>query len=146
MLEVFHSTLSYAPVVGIHSLRIIVAITYEEGIIIFVLDISNAFQNFILPHPAEIVYLRLPYLYLDCYKREYPKHTLASRNQKELCTQKIKSIQGTKPAGEFWYELLKSIFITVKMIKRSSEHAVLSCVYNNYESFLDVETDYHIYI
>ena len=50
-------------------------------------------------------------------------------------------MQGTKPAGKFWYDLLKSIFITVKMIRSSSDHAVFSWVYNNYKLFLAVETD-----
>ena len=50
------------------SLHIIMAIASAEGLIIFVLDISNAFQNNILPNPEEIVYPSLPYIYLDLYK------------------------------------------------------------------------------
>ena len=84
-----------------------------------------------LPDPAERVYLILPYLYLDWYKRKWPKHPLASINHKELCIQAIKSIQGTNPAGKIWYDSLKSIFVTVKMIRSSSDHAVFSWVYNN---------------
>ena len=56
---------SYSPVYGIRSLYIIITIAYEEGLIIFVLDISNAFQNTILPYAAEIVYLILPGLYIE---------------------------------------------------------------------------------
>ena len=82
MLEGVDFTVSYAPVAGIHSIRIIIAIASEEGLIIFVLDISNAFQNIILINPVEIVYLSLPYLYLDWYTIKWPKYPLASRNQK----------------------------------------------------------------
>ena len=67
---------------GIRSLRIITAIESEEVLIIFVLDISNALKNTILPNPAERVYISLTYLYLDWYKRKLPKHPLASINQK----------------------------------------------------------------
>ena len=80
MLEVFDFTISYAPVAGYRSLCIIIEIASAEGIIIFVLDISNAFHNTILPNPAEIVYLSLPHLYLDWYKIKWPKHPLASIN------------------------------------------------------------------
>ena len=100
MLEGFYLTVSYAPVSGISSLSIIISIAYAEGIVLFFLNISNAFQNKILPNPAERVYLRLPYIYLEWYKRKYPKIPLASSNQRELCIQAIKSIQGTKPAGK----------------------------------------------
>ena len=55
--------------------------------------------------------------------------------------QKSKVIQGTKPAGKFWYDLLKSIFITVKIIRSSSDHSVLSLIYINYKSFPAVDTD-----
>ena len=44
-------TVSYAPVSGIRSLCIIIAIASEKRQIIFVLDISNDFQNIILPYP-----------------------------------------------------------------------------------------------
>ena len=54
---------------------------------------------------------------------------------------KIKSIQNTKPAGKFWYNLLKSIFITVKMIRISSDHAVFEWLYKTYKYFLAAETD-----
>ena len=47
-----------------------------------------------------------------------------------------------KSYEKFWYDLLKSIFVTVKIIRISSDHAVLSWVYNNYKSFLGVETYY----
>ena len=60
IIEGVEFTVSYAPVVGIRSHWIIIAIASAEGLIIFVLWISNTFQNTILPNPAEIVYLSLP--------------------------------------------------------------------------------------
>ena len=43
MLEGVDFTVSYEPVTYIHSLRIIIEIVSAEGLIIFVLDISNEF-------------------------------------------------------------------------------------------------------
>ena len=51
MIEGFDFTVSYAHVAGIRYLLIIVTITSAECLIIFVLDVSNAFQNTILPNP-----------------------------------------------------------------------------------------------
>ena len=80
MVEVVDFTLSYAPVSGIHSLCISIAIDSAEVLILFVLDIPSAFHNTILPNPAERFYLSLPYIYLDWYKRKCPEHILASSN------------------------------------------------------------------
>ena len=64
MIEGVDFTVSYAPVSGIRSLCIIIEIVSAEGLYIFVLDISNAFQNAILPDPAERVYLSLPHIHM----------------------------------------------------------------------------------
>ena len=47
------------------------------------------------------------YIYLEWYKCKCTKHPLSSRDQRELRIQEIKPIQGTKPAGKFWYDLMK---------------------------------------
>ena len=65
MLEVIGFTVSYALVSGIISLCIIVTIASAEGLILFVLEISNSFQNTTLPDPSEIFYLSLPRIDLE---------------------------------------------------------------------------------
>ena len=57
VLEGIYFAVSYAPVAGIISLSIIIAIVSTEFPIIFVLDISNDFQNNILPNLSERFYL-----------------------------------------------------------------------------------------
>ena len=52
MIEWVDFTVSYAPVSGIRSLCIIIKIKSAEVLIIFVLDISNDFQNTILTNPT----------------------------------------------------------------------------------------------
>ena len=49
MIELVDFTVSYAPVDGIFSLRIIISVASEE-IFFLKLDFSNAFQNIILPY------------------------------------------------------------------------------------------------
>jgi hypothetical protein len=46
---------SYSPV-GSNSIRLIVALAASEGLQLFVLDISNAFQNSIIFDPMECIY------------------------------------------------------------------------------------------
>ena len=65
MIEVVEFTVSYAPVAGIRSLCIIIAISYAEGLNIFIFDISNDFQNTISSNPVERLYTSLLYIYLD---------------------------------------------------------------------------------
>ena len=60
MIEGVDFTVSYAPMYEILDLRIIIEISSAEGLILFVLDTSNAFQNTILINPSEIVYFILP--------------------------------------------------------------------------------------
>ena len=56
------------------------------------------------------------------------KYPLDSIDKMKLYIKAIKSTQGRKSAGEFWYDLLKSILITVKTIRSSSNYAVFSCI------------------
>ena len=57
MIEGVDFTVSYAPMDVTLSLRISIALSSVEGVIIFVLDMYNAFQNTIVPKPTERVYL-----------------------------------------------------------------------------------------
>ena len=52
ILEGVDFTVSYTHVSNIRSLHIIIAIASEEGLVLYLLDIPNAFQNIIFPHPA----------------------------------------------------------------------------------------------
>ena len=53
MIEGVNFTVSYSPVSGIYPLCIIIAIASAEGLNIFVLDISNAFQNTVIKKPKK---------------------------------------------------------------------------------------------
>ena len=51
MIEGVDFTVSYAPLSGIFFPHIIIIVSYSESLIIFALDISNAFQNTIITNP-----------------------------------------------------------------------------------------------
>ena len=69
MFELIIISVSYAPVTSVTSIIIIVAISSVEGLIVFILDISNALQDTIILNIKEMFYLVLPYLYLEIFKR-----------------------------------------------------------------------------
>jgi hypothetical protein len=50
------------------------------GLLISILDISNAFQNSIIFDASECIYLSLPSLYLDWFRQQWPDYNLPSLN------------------------------------------------------------------
>ena len=108
-------------------------IASADSLIIFVLDIYNAFQNIILLNTEERVYISLPHLYLEWFKIKCPKIHWH---------QEIKKNSALNPSNvKLCYDLLKYIFIKAKMIKFSSDHAIFSFICKTYTYFLSVETD-----
>ena len=77
ILEVVYSTASCAPVEGVIYLNIIIYIASVEGLFILVLEISNVFQNNIMPNTEERVCISLPHIYLEWSKRKWTKHPSA---------------------------------------------------------------------
>ena len=101
MLEETYFTVSYTPVADIRSLCIIISISSAEGLILFDLDIYNDFQNTISPNPTEIVYLILPYLYLDFNKEN---------GQNIHCPQVISENYSYKQSSRFKAQNLLELF------------------------------------
>ena len=101
MHEGVYFTVSYPPVAVIRSFFIIISIASSE-------------DHFWLTLQKDSIQVYHIYIWNDTKKNS--KYPLTSKYQKELRIQAIKSIQGTKPARTCWYELIKSIFVIVKMI------------------------------
>lgn len=58
-----------------------------------------------------------PPFYLDWFERSYPNIPI-DRREGPFCLQVMNSIQGTKPAGRTWYQLLdKFLVIKLKCIR-----------------------------
>ena len=113
---------SYAAIAVIDSCRIILAIASRYGLIIFVIDIKNAFQTTLLS-PHERVYLHLPPYYLKWFKETYPTHHLPPAKTIYIL-QSIHAIQGTKPAGKQWSDQITALFKAMGMKKNATDNAV----------------------
>ncbi len=75
---------SYSPVASIESIRVLLNIAASSGLLVNILDISNAFQNSIIFDVTERVYMSLPPLYLEWFIHQWPDFPLPSTNPKEL--------------------------------------------------------------
>ena len=74
-------------------------------------------------------------------KKKLAKPSIILNRLEEIIQLGNKSTKETKTDGKLWYDLLESIFITIKLIRRSYDHDLLSLVCNSYKSSLRVEID-----
>ena len=132
---------SYSPVASIDSLRLLLNLAASEGLLISIMDISNAFQNSIIFDATERVYLSLPPLYLDWFRQQWPDYDLPSLNMKDLVIQCLKCIQGTRDAGQRWYKLLAGCLLALKMIRCSCDHGIFLWHLPNETCYIALETD-----
>jgi len=131
---------SYSPVASIDSIRLLFNLAAASGLIISIIDTSNAFQNSIIFDASERVYLSLPPLYLNWFRQQWPDFHLPSLNVKELVIQCLKSIQGTKDAGQRWYKLLAGILLGLKMIRCSCDHGIFVWTLPSETCYVALET------
>eukprot|EP00957_Ditylum_brightwellii_P010900 826083-Ditylum_brightwellii.AAC.2 len=108
---------SYSPTSAFDNIRMVIAIAAAENMIIYSLDVSNAFQTNIKEKPYERVYISILPFYLEYFFGKWPNHPLLRTPVNELCLQGLKSIQGTKPEGHKWNIMLSCILVNdLKMI------------------------------
>jgi len=132
---------SYSPVASIDSIRLLLNLAASLGLLISVLDISNAFQNSIIFDPSERVYLSLPPLYLDWFLQQWPDFHLDTTNPKELVLQCLKTVQGTRDAGQRWYKLLAGYLLGLHLVRCSCDHGVFIWTLPTETCFLALATD-----
>jgi hypothetical protein len=132
---------SYSPVASINSLCILLNLAASEGLLISILDISNAFQNGIIFNLTERVFISLPPLYLDWFHQTWPDYKLPSYSAKELVLQCLKCIQGTRDAGQRWYKLLAGCLLRQNMTRCSCDHGVFIWNLPTQTCYSSLETD-----
>ena len=113
---------SYAPIGGIDSIRIVIALGADLCLLIFIIDVGNAFQN-TLVHRNERIFLHLPPYYIEWFKQYYPNYRLPSTTTYYVL-QSIHAIQGTKPAGKQWHDLIKQFFLKFGFSSNATDNAV----------------------
>jgi hypothetical protein len=144
--EIIDYTDSYSPVGSIDSIRILLSIAAYSGLLISIMDISNAVQNSIIFDATERVFISLPPLYLDWFRHQWPDYTLPSLNVKDLVIQCLKSIQGTKDAGQRWYKLLSGFLLALGLIRCSCDHGIFIWRLPTETCYLALETDNLLFI
>ena len=132
---------SYAPVCDADSFRLVIAVAAEEGMVGYFLDISNAFQTNVIFDPNERFYIRIPPLYMDWFRHKWPEHPILKYNQRDLCIQSLRGLQGTKHAGYEWYQLLSAIFKDLGMIPNTICKGVFMWNSDNHKAMVCVATD-----
>jgi len=137
---------SYSPVASIDSIRLLFNLAAASGLIISIIDTSNAFQNSIIFDASERVYLSSPPLYLNWFRQQWPDFHLPSLNVKELVIQCLKSIQGTKDAGQRWYKLLDGILLGLKMIRCSCDQGIFVWTLPSETCYVALEMDDLLFI
>ena len=85
---------TYAPTLGMASLRLLIAVAGLLGAIMHQMDVKQAFLNSVLPHP---VYIERP-----------RNHFQGSKKVWKL----LKALYGLVDAPKLWYEMLKKFLIT----------------------------------
>jgi hypothetical protein len=137
---------SYSPVTSIDSIRVLLQIAASNRLLISIMDISNAFQNSIVFDASERVYLSLPPLYLAWFTQQWPDFELPSLNPKELVLQCLKTIQGTRDAGQHWYKLISGCLYELNFIRCSCDHGIFILTTQAETCYIALETDNLLFI
>eukprot|EP00957_Ditylum_brightwellii_P080780 6143825-Ditylum_brightwellii.AAC.1 len=66
--------------------------------LLFPLDVSNAFQTNFESNLAERIHISIPPFYLEYFYSKWPDHPLKGTPADKLCIQALQSMQGSKDA------------------------------------------------
>ena len=115
---------SYAAISTADSIRISIAFAASRKMLIFGVDIGNCFQSN-LQEVEKRVYIKVPPLYLEWFRDRYPKHPIPP-TKTIYVLQAVHSIQGTRSAGNEWYEFSSKLFKKMGMVKNATDAAVFT--------------------
>ena len=109
---------SYSPTVDPVTIKIQLALAASWNYISGVIDVKNAFQNTIAS-PWQWIYVFASKVYLEWAAKNIDfKYNPDNKN---LC-QMLNSNQGTKDAGNLWYNLLSNIIIKYGLVHSTTDH------------------------
>ena len=91
---------------------------------VFAIDIDNAYQTN-LQELLNRVYIKVPPLYIEWFKDCYPNYYLPSAKTVYVL-QAVHCIQGTRSAGNEWFEFSSKIFKKIGMIQNAADNTVLT--------------------
>ena len=129
---------SYSPTADITTIRLQIAFTCARNYSLAVIDVKNAFQNTIAP-PESRVYVTLPPMYLEWAIKDLK---LPLDFSQDYLLQMLNSNQGTKNAGNLWYNLLIKVLIKYGMIRSTVDHGyMVKCLDNGEYIYISIATD-----
>jgi hypothetical protein len=124
---------SYSPVVDPTSIRLQIAFSCSQNYILGIIDVKNAFQNTIVP-PSSRIYVTVPPTYLQwLHESEGFKYD----RQKTYIRQMLNSNQGTRDAGNVWYNFLHKVLLKYGLIRSTTDHGLFVRAYKD-DSYLYV--------
>ena len=115
MLAGVHFDESYSPVCNGSSFCHAICLASVLAMVFYFIDADNAFQTNFIEDPSSRHYLSLPPYYLEWFKSLWPNHPILLHNAKDLVMQTLCNLQGSKDAGNKWYNLLVKIFKSLGM-------------------------------
>eukprot|EP00957_Ditylum_brightwellii_P110231 8407913-Ditylum_brightwellii.AAC.1 len=89
---------SFTPTSFFENIRFLLAIAAAEIMLIFPVDVSNAFQTNIEFNPLDQVHIIIPPFYLEYFFTKWPDQPLKGTPVDKLCIQALHSMQGSKDA------------------------------------------------
>jgi hypothetical protein len=96
----------YAPTIDPTTIKLQIAFSCHRNYQLGIIDVSNAFQNTIAPESSRI-YVSVPPTYLNWLKST---EDFSFDPNEKYVRQMMNSNQGTKDAGNLWYQLVLKVF------------------------------------
>jgi hypothetical protein len=117
----------YAPTVDPTTIKTLVTFTCHRNYHIAIIDVSNAFQNTIAPEDSCIYVTVLPTNLSWLCKTE----NLHFTDGESYVRQMFNSNQGTKDAGNLWYNLVLKVFTDYHLIRSTVDHCLFIWKYDD---------------
>ena len=106
MIKGLHFDFSASPTVSYPALRTMIAIAAAFNLILASIDVTNCFQNTMIP-PEKRIWIALPPRYMQWFKKTYPDVEVEFSKSGKYAMQTMTGMQGEKDAGTGWYMQLK---------------------------------------
>ena len=115
---------SYAVIVTIDSIRYSLALGASLAMIVYSIDVGNAYQTTLIPATQRLC-VRCPPFYIEWFKENYPMVPLPPAKTCYVL-QAVHSIQGSRTAGQEWFETSSKILVNMGMVRNATDNAVFT--------------------
>ena len=110
MIQGLHFDFSASPTVSYPALRTLIALAAALGLILASTDVTNCFQNTLIP-PNKRIWITLPPRYMKWFKKTYPDVEVEESTSNSYLLQTMTGMQGEKDVGRGWYIQMKDTLV-----------------------------------